>query len=344
MTHWLSRFCLVGSLLAAVLAISSTASATDKETLDNWPSRPVTIIGGAVGGVFDRMARGMAKHLSPVLGVPVVVQNVAGNPSKTANYLLRQPDDGYTYLMVAPAPFLVWAIENKDVSFTMDDFAVINNQWNSATGLMLNNKRSYPDAHALFEDIRQNPLKVAAAVLPRSADQINLLLTLEALDIPVENLRMVYYPSGSTLRTAVAGGQVDFAVGTHESIMAIRDFVRPLAVYKPDFSISTPKGLQPEIDVPTINQMLEQQDIQLDFVPGTLKCVVASKRFQQKHPERYKKIVAAFKQVVSSDAFVADMKKQFIGYNWLGPEASALEQQEVYDLLTTYSELLKKYE
>jgi len=290
------------------------------------------------------MTRGLAKHLAPILGVPVVVQNIAGAPSKAANYLLRQPDDGYTYLMTAPAPFLVWAIENKDVRFTLDDFAFINNQWNSMSGLMLNNKHSYPTVEALFEEIRQQPLKLSAAVMPRSADQVNLLLTLEAMDIPVENLRIVYYPSGSQLRTAVAGGQVDFAIGTHDGVVTIRDFVRPLGVYEPNFSVSAPEGLMPTIDIPTINQMVEQRGASLDFVPANLKCVMASKAFQEKHPHRYKKIVAAFEQMVTSEVFIADMKKQFMGYNWLGPQGSKSEQYEAYNLLTTYSELLKKYE
>jgi len=228
-------------------------SQLDEEALENWPSRTITIIAGnRVGGVFDIMARGLAKHLSRELGVPVVVQNISGATTKAASYLLRQPDDGYTYLVSAPVPFMVWSMDNGDVNFTIDDFAFINNQWNSMAGLMLNNKHSFPDVRSLFEAIRDNPSKYSAAILPRSGGQINVLLTLNAMGIPPENLRMVYYSSGSQLRTAVAGGQVDFGVVTHESYVSISDFARPLAAFQPELPVFAPKGLKPGTDVPTV--------------------------------------------------------------------------------------------
>jgi len=56
-----------------------TKSGHGIEALEDWPTRPITIIAGnRVGGVFDTMARGLAKHLSKELGVPVVVQNISG--------------------------------------------------------------------------------------------------------------------------------------------------------------------------------------------------------------------------------------------------------------------------
>jgi len=318
---------------------------TDVEALNNWPTRPITIIAGnRVGGVFDTMARGLAKHLSKELGVPVVVQNISGATTKAASYLLRQPNDGYTYLVSAPVPFMVWSMNDDVVDFDLDDFVFINNQWNSMTGLMLNNKHKHTDAISLFKDIGENPLKYSAAVLPRSGGQINVLLTLEALDIPPENLRMVYYSSGSQLRTAVAGGQVDFGVITHESYVSIRDFSRPLAVFQPELSVFEPDGLRPGIDVPTMNQMLEDIGKPVEFVPSSLKSIMASTEFKNQYPDRYRKIVDAFERVVTSEAFVKDMKKQFVAHNWQGPEASNLESQQAYDLFVEYNDLLKKYE
>ncbi len=352
-SSWIGRYCALGLLLFAafVAFITPTKShETSKpdskiETLDDWPSRPITIIAGnRVGGVFDRMARGLAKHLSEDLGVPVVVQNISGATTKAANYLLRQPDDGYTYLVSAPVPFMVWSMNDDVVAFELDDFVFINNQWNSMSGLMLNNKHDHKDAISLFRDIGENPLKYSAGILPRSGGQINVLLTLDAMDIPPENLRMVYYSSGSQLRTAVAGGQVDFGVVTHESYVSISDFSRSLAVFQPELSVFAPEDLKPGIDVPTMNQLLDDIGKTVEFVPSSLKSVIASKEFKTKHPERYKKIVAAFERVVTSDAFIADMQMQFVAHNWQGPEASNLESEQAYDLFIKYSDLLKKYE
>jgi len=355
----LGRLCVLGLALIVPFVIygvsvnpsNSTglpkvsSSERDTEPLESWPSRPITIIAGnRVGGVFDIMARGLAKHLSRDLGVTVVVQNISGATTKAANYLLRQPDDGYTYLVSAPVPFMVWAMNNDDVKFELDDFVFINNQWNSMAGLMLNNKHNHKDALSLFQDIKENPLKYAAAILPRSGGQINVLLTLEAMGIPPENLRMVYYSSGSQLRTAVAGGQVDFGIVTHESYVSIREFARLLAAFQPELSVFAPEGLRPGTDVPTINQMLEDQGKNVEFVPSSLKSVIASKSFQAKYPDRYQKIVDAFRRVTTSEAFIADMKKQFVAYDWQGPEASNLESRKAYDLFVEYNDLLKKYE
>jgi len=347
LTSWARTFCHLGFLLLIACTPPSVSAPTSKgeETIDNWPSRPITIIAGnRIGGVFDIMARGLAKHLSLELGVPVVVQNISGATTKAASYLLRQPDDGYTYLVSAPVPFMVWSMEDEDVNFTLDDFAVINNQWNSMAGLMLNNKHTHPDVRSLFEAIRDHPLKYAAAILPRSGGQINVLLTLDAMGIPVENLRMVYYSSGRQLRTAVAGGQVDFGVVTHESYVSIRDFARPLAAFEPELSVFAPEGLKPGVDVPTVNQMLQDQGKTVQFVPSSLKSVIASRDFQTQYPERFNKIAHAFERVVKSDAFVEDMKKQYVAHGWQGPEASTLESQQAYDLFIQYSALLKQYE
>lgn len=335
----------IASKTAAVASFDVTSSKSDSDALEDWPSRPITIIAGnRVGGVFDTMARGFAKHLSEEVGVPVIVQNISGATTKAASYLLRQPDDGYTYLVSAPIPFMVTSMNNNDVNFDLDDFVFINNQWNSMTGLMLNNKHKHENVLSLFEDINENPLKYSAAILPRSGGQVNVLLTLEALGIPPENLRMVYYSSGSQLRTAIAGGQVDFGVVTYESYVSIRDFSRLLAAFEPNSPVYTPSDLKPVIDVPTVNQMLEDKGKTVTFLPSSLKSVIASKDFQIKHPARYEKVIKIFEKVVTSETFIEEMKSQFVGSDWQGEEDSTVETQEAYDLFVEYNDLLKKYE
>jgi len=90
--------------------------------------------------------------------------------------------------------------------------------------------------------------------------------------------------------------------------------------------------------------MLKAQGKTVEFVPSSLKSVIASKEFQNKYPARYNKIVEAFKKVSQSEAFIEEMNKQFVAHNWQGPEASNLESQKAYDLFVEYNDLLKKYE
>ncbi len=338
-------FALALMLIFALVTPASFAQNKTEDALKDWSSRPITILAGShVGGIFDKMTWGFATHLSKELARLVIVQKISGTPIKAGNYLLRQPDDGYTFLISAPVPYMVLSIDNKDVNFDLSDFAIINNQWNSMSGPMLNNKHSHKDVRALFEDIRENPLKLSVGVLPRSASQVNLLLTLEAMDIPVKNLRIIYYPSGSQLRTAVAGGQVDFGIVTHEGYTSIQDFARALAVFQPETPVYAPDDLKPVINVPTVNQMLEDQGKSVIFLPSSLKSIIAPKGFQMKYPDRYKKIKKIFEKVAKSNAFIQDMKKRIVGVDWQGEKASTIERLNAYDLFVGYNDLLKKYE
>jgi tripartite-type tricarboxylate transporter receptor subunit TctC len=61
-----------GVVLALALMASSPTPA--------WPDQPVRIVVPfAAGGTTDVMARLLAERLSPHLGQPVIIENVAGN-------------------------------------------------------------------------------------------------------------------------------------------------------------------------------------------------------------------------------------------------------------------------
>jgi len=120
--------------------------------------------------------------------------------------------------------------------------------------------------------------------------------------------------------------------------------VKSLAAFQPELPVFAPEGLKPGVDIPTINKMLLDQGQAVKFVPSSLKSIMASKGFQDQHPDRYQKVVAAFKQVVTSDVFIEDMKKQFVAHDWQGPEASSAEMKQAYELFVNYNTLLKEYE
>jgi len=200
-------FALALMLIFALVTPASFAQNKTEDALKDWPSRPITILAGShVGGVFDKMTRGFATHPSKELARPVIVQNISGTPIKAGNYLLRQPDDGYTFL------------------------------------------------------------------------------------------------------------------------------------------ISAPDDLKPVINVPTVNQMLEDQGKSVIFLPSSLKSIIAPKGFQMKYPDRYKKIKKIFEKVAKSNAFIQDMKKRIVGVDWQGEKASTIETLNAYDLFVGYNDLLKKYE
>jgi tripartite-type tricarboxylate transporter receptor subunit TctC len=86
------RFFFVVALLAAQQALAQS-----------WPSKPIRmVVAFAPGGSTDIAVRALAERMAPALGQPVVVENRAGaGGNVAAEYVLKQPADGYTVLATA---------------------------------------------------------------------------------------------------------------------------------------------------------------------------------------------------------------------------------------------------
>ena len=68
-----------------------------------WPAKPVrVVVAFAPGGSTDIAVRTLGERMAPALGQPVVVENRAGaGGNVAAEYVLKQPADGYTVLATA---------------------------------------------------------------------------------------------------------------------------------------------------------------------------------------------------------------------------------------------------
>src|SRR6516162_5270830 len=86
-----------GYLLTLTAAIAALAG-SGFTWAQNYPTRPITmIVGYAVGGPSDTIARIMAERMSTSLGQHVVVENVTGaSGSIGAGRVARAAPDGYT--------------------------------------------------------------------------------------------------------------------------------------------------------------------------------------------------------------------------------------------------------
>jgi tripartite-type tricarboxylate transporter receptor subunit TctC len=100
MTFWFRR----AAALACFLVVSATAALAD-----NYPSKPITIIVPASpGGVTDMLGRLLAQHFMTDFGAQVVVENKPGaNNQVAAEYVTKQPGDGYTLFIGPETTFIV---------------------------------------------------------------------------------------------------------------------------------------------------------------------------------------------------------------------------------------------
>src|SRR5262249_26615003 len=90
----------VAALIAAVSTISRA---------DNYPSKTITIIAPASpGGVTDLLARMLARRFITDWGAQAIVENKPGaNNQVAAEYVARQPGDGYTLFIGPETTFIV---------------------------------------------------------------------------------------------------------------------------------------------------------------------------------------------------------------------------------------------
>jgi tripartite-type tricarboxylate transporter receptor subunit TctC len=90
-------------LIAATLAICAAVAVPGTATAQAFPSKPVTIVlSYAAGGPTDFLARTLGEKVSARIGQPVLVDPKPGANERVATeYLLRQPADGYTTVLVA---------------------------------------------------------------------------------------------------------------------------------------------------------------------------------------------------------------------------------------------------
>lgn len=114
------RFTVTAIACLATVLTSSPAVAAD------YPQKPVrVVIGFAAGGGADNNLRMIAGHLSTDLGQPVLVENRPGASGVVAaQYVLTQPEDGYTILYAGTA-LAVHSAKDKPVINIKSQFSPV---------------------------------------------------------------------------------------------------------------------------------------------------------------------------------------------------------------------------
>ena len=214
-----------------------------------FPSKPIRlIVPYAAGGSSDQIARLVAVPMSKSLGVPVVVENMAGgNTMIGAGAAARAAPDGHT-LMVNGVAFSVNVLVTKSPSYQTDDFIPVASLIKFPYVLSVNTTVPATNVAELVAFAKKEPNNVNAVSLGTGG--VTHLLNerfASAVGVPITS---VPYKGSAPALTDLLAGQVQFYIdATVSSIQHIRaGKLRPLAVTTDERSALLP-------NVPTFKEL-----------------------------------------------------------------------------------------
>jgi tripartite-type tricarboxylate transporter receptor subunit TctC len=188
--------------LAVLVGVSGAAAQT-------YPSRPITlVVPFPPGGSTDVVARIMAERMRPVLGQPVIIENVGGAGGSIAvGRVARAAPDGYT-IDIGQWDTHVGSVIyrlNYDLQKDFDPIGLV-----SINPQLLVGKKTLPadDLKGLVAWIKANPGK-ATFVNQNAAAQVTGILFQQATGTQVQFIP--YRGAGPAMQDLVAG-QVDLLV------------------------------------------------------------------------------------------------------------------------------------
>lgn len=303
------------------------------QVLAQFPEKPLDfVVGFGVGGSADRMARTMSSFLSEELGQPIRIINKKGASTMiAANHVLSAPADGYTIFASTFNPYLPNTIVNQNARYNINDFAFINAQWFDFEMIVTHKDSAYTSIVQILNIIKENPGRMSAAVVQGSGGHILIRMLMDQYDIPMENLNLVTFGSGSRARAAICGGQVDFIAISAMGSEAIREFIRPVAVVKETKSRAW--------DAPPINEALKPLGISIPIIRGSVRGFAVSMEVKEKYPQRFKRLSDALENTLARKEVQKFLKASRICGVWLGHENTQEMMDKAYEAFKEYNSL-----
>lgn len=194
--------------LAVLAAVGSPAWAQDDAS--NWPNKPVKwVVPFPPGGAMDAIARTLGEVASRKLGQPFIVENKAGAGGNIgADYVAKQPADGYTLMITSIGMATNGALYNKLSYNPIKDFAPVSLLAVVPNVLVVSpHQKDIKSAKDLVAKAQQNPDKLTYASAGNGTS-IHLAGANFTALTGVKMLHIPYRGSGPAI-TDLLGGQVD---------------------------------------------------------------------------------------------------------------------------------------
>lgn len=210
--------CIVGflSLVGFTLGIA-----------EDYPAKPITIyLGfppGGAGGISAQIFADCAKKYLP-RPQPIMLNYKPGAAhAVAADYVLKQPADGYSLYWLLPDLMVKLAKDAKSLSFTREDFVPIGILGESPCAITVRKDSPYRSLQDFVEDAKKNPGKIAYA---SSGIGSFTHMVAEVFQMRAGlTLNQIPFAGAAHVTTAVLGGHVSSWIGG--SIAANGAHIRP---------------------------------------------------------------------------------------------------------------------
>jgi len=217
----------------------------------SYPKKPIEmIIPFGEGGASDTFARKFANIMAKDMEQPIQAINKKGSSGLVGMvYAAQKPNDGYTVLEVTPSMIIADALEISDAIKFMRDFEPLARIQSDIYVLCLPAESKFESFEDLVEYGQTNPVTFAG-VSPGGLDD----LTLNALAAETGvDIKFIPYKSGSEVKAAVLGGEVDIYL---DKIVSAVNYIKDGKV-KPVVVLNEERITKVDVfkDVPTTKEL-----------------------------------------------------------------------------------------
>ena len=233
-------FRILSVALGACVLASCGGSEDGPVSIENWPSRPITISClAAAGGGTDLVSRLMAKEMGVVLGTKInVVNRTGGGGSEAINHVAHSPRDGYNWGGFSESLLTKCVLGTAET--TSKDWAYFNVA--GAPGVLsVRGDSPYQRLDDLVAALREKPKSLkAGASLVGCVWHTKLLALERAADI---SFQFLPFAGSNPSQLATLSGEVDVvltSISEQAEFIASRK-LRPLAMIEME-SFEFPQG------------------------------------------------------------------------------------------------------
>ncbi|MDH3662554.1 MAG: hypothetical protein OEU92_21420 [Alphaproteobacteria bacterium] len=291
------RYLRVFSCAAAIL-FSAPALASEALTI---------IVPNGAGGALDKFARTAAQFLP---GRHVTIENATGK-DEAHGYLefkRRSADTTTAIAWFEPAG----AAFEHTTGMSLDDLTIINVQEIESPIIIARRDLGWSSLQDAIAAIRNEPYRYIFGSGRHGGGGLLASSLFAKLELPV---RISMESSGGAARKKLLAGEIDLVAGSARSAKKLGEKAVPLAIF-------SPRRVRAWAQTPTLREALGAEGDNAVF-GGVYRYFAVDSAFASSHPDAFKDLVEAFRQMTEDDpSFQRHADQQGIGRHWFGPVES----------------------